>query len=94
LINTGNRSVFASLRISREETVLILINMSSSPVNDCTLNLESSPLSGSYTVTPLLGYGEYASLQLNEQGGFTGYLPIAEIPAYGRLILQLQKEHQ
>ena len=94
LVDAGNRSVFASLRVSREEAVLVLINMNSSPVNDYALELESSPLSGDYTVTPLLGYGEYAPVQLNEQGGFTGYLPVAEIPAYGRLILQLQKEDQ
>jgi glycosidase len=94
LIDAGNRSVFASLRDSREETVLVLINMSASPVSDYALKLESSSLSGNYTATPLLGYGEYAPVQLNEQGGFTGYLPVPEIPAYGRLILQLQKEDQ
>ena len=94
LVNPGNRSVFASLRISREEALLVLINMSSSPVSDYALKLEGSTLSGNYTVTPLLGYGEYVPLHINEQGSFDNYLPLPEIPAYGRLILQLQKEPQ
>ncbi len=92
LVDAGNRSVFASLRTSQQETVLVLINMSASPVSDYALNLESSPLSGNYTVTPLLGHGDYNPVRLNEQGGFDNYLPLPEIPAYGRLILQLQKE--
>ena len=91
-VDARNRSVFASLRISCEETVLVLINMSSSPVSDYALKLEGSPLSGNYTVTPLLGYGEYAPLRVNAQGGFENYLPLPQIPANGRLIVQLQKE--
>jgi glycosidase len=92
LIDSGNRSVFASLRVSREEAVLVLINMSASPVSDYELKLQSSALSGTYNILPLFGYGEYAPLQVNDQGGFEDYLPLPELPAYGRLIVQLQKE--
>ncbi len=94
LVDAGNRSVYAALRISQQEVVLVLINMSSSPVSDYSLRLENSSLSGNYTVSPLLGYGEFASIQVNEQGGFTGYLPMPEIPANGRIILQIKKETQ
>jgi len=91
-INSGNRSVYAGLRISQQEEVLVLINMSSLPVSDYSLRLETSSLSGSYTIMPLLGFGEFPSLQVNEQGGFTEFLPMPELPANGRIILQLQKE--
>ena len=36
-IDTGSRAVFASLRASKEETVLVLTNLSSKPVTDYTL---------------------------------------------------------
>jgi glycosidase len=94
LINSGHRSVFASLRLSREETVLVLVNMSPLPVKDYALTVQNSPLSGNYTVTPLLGYGESPALQVDEQGGFANYLPMLEIPANGRFILQLRKVTQ
>ena len=92
LINSGNRSVYASLRTSSQETVLILINLSSSAVNDYALRLENSSLSGNYSLTPLLGYGAFTAPQINAQGGFEGYRPIPEIPPYGRIILELKKE--
>ena len=92
IIDTENRSVYASLRVSSGEALLILINMSDSPVSDYALRLHTSSLSGNYSVKPLLGYGEYSPLQVNAQGGFENYLPLPEIPAYERLILQLQKE--
>ncbi len=92
LIDSGNPSIYAGLRISKEETVLILMNMSSSPISDYALQLDSSSLTGNYSVSPLLGYGEFSPLQVNEKGGFSNYLPMPEIPAYGRIILQLDKE--
>jgi alpha-amylase len=94
LISSRNRAIFASLRTSGEETVLVLMNMSSSPVGDYGLNLESSSLSGNYTVNAILGDGSFSPIQFNEQGGFMDYLPVGEIPGFGRLILQLQKETQ
>lgn len=90
LIDSGNRSVYASLRVSKEEAVLVLMNMSDAPVSDYALKLENSPLNGTYSINPLLGFGEYQSLQTNDQGGFDNYLPIPEIPAYGKFILQLK----
>lgn len=77
-----------------QTTVLILISLSSEPITDYALQLESRSLSGNYTVIPLLGLGDYESLHVNEGGGLTGYKPMPEIPAYGRLILQIQKEDQ
>ncbi len=92
LVITNNRSVYAALRVSKEETVLVLMNLGSEPASDYKLRLSGSPLSGAYVAVPLLGYGEFAPLQVNAQGGFDGYVPLPEIPAYGRLVLQLQKE--
>jgi alpha-amylase len=90
-IESGNKSVFASLRASKNEAVLILINMSSSPISDYSLKLETGPLTGEYSITPLLGGGVFTLPQINAANGFDQYIPLPEIPANGRLILQLQK---
>jgi glycosidase len=94
IITSKNRSVFASLRVSDQEAVLVLVNLNSSPVSDYGLSLESSSLAGKYSISPILGSGTFSTLQVNEQGGFMDYLPVGEIPGFGRLILQLQKETQ
>lgn len=90
-VDTGDRAVFASLRASREETILVLTNLSSEPVTDYALNLEQGPLSGEYVTVPILYDGEFASPAVTEQGGFENYQPLPELPPYGRFILQLQK---
>ena len=89
-IDTGNRVVFASLRASREETLLVLTNLSSEPVTNYTLNLEQGPLSGEYISVPILYDSEFTSPKITDKGGFENYQPLPEIPPYGRFILQLQ----
>jgi len=89
-IETGNRSIFASLRVSREETVLVLTNLSSEPITDYALNLEEGPLKGEYEIVPILYDGEFTSPTVTDQGGFENFQPLLEIPSYGRFILQLQ----
>jgi glycosidase len=89
-IDTGNQAIFASLRVSREEAILVLINLSSKPISDYTLNLNSSPLVGNYIPAPLLDVGTFAAPAITPKGGFENYQPLPELPAYGRVILQLQ----
>ncbi|HZM24290.1 MAG TPA: alpha-amylase family glycosyl hydrolase, partial [Anaerolineales bacterium] len=89
-IDTGHRVVFASLRASREETLLVLTNLSSEPVTNYTLNLEQGPLSGEYISVPILYDSEFTSPKITDKGGFENYQPLPEIPPYGRFILQLQ----
>lgn len=85
-----NRSIYSLLRASQEEAVLVVINLSSEPASDCSLSLDSGPLSGAYRVAPLLGEDLYPDLIANEKGGFEAYQPMPVIPANARLILQLQ----
>jgi glycosidase len=90
-IDTGNQAVFASLRVSDDEAVLVLINLSSNPVSDYTLNLEGSPLSGEYILAPLLDVGVFSAPTVTAPGGFRNYQPLPELPPYGRFILQFQQ---
>lgn len=89
-VDTGNPAIYASLRSSKEENILVLINLSGSPVSDVHLTLAKGPLSGSYQLASILGTGPFESLQANPQGGFDSYQPVKTLPAYSALILQLQ----
>ena len=91
-VESGHPALFASLRASQEEQVLVLINLGAQAISEYALQLEASPLSGDYLPAPLLGNGQFQSITVTDQGGFENYQPIPEIPAYGRFILQLQPQ--
>jgi len=89
-IDTNNQAVFANLRVSREEAILVLTNLGSKLISDYTLNLETSPLAGDYILAPLLDIGSFISPTVQADGGFENYQPLPELPPYGRFIVQLQ----
>ncbi len=92
LLSTGDQSVFASLRVSSQETVLVVLNLGQKPVSDYGLKLDQGPLVGKYNIAPLLGAGELSAPTVTAQGGFESYKPRAVLPAYSQFILQLQPE--
>jgi glycosidase len=90
LVSADDQAVFASLRISQGEGILIVINLGVTPQADYSLKLKNSSLAdGHYHALWLMGGASAADLEVNADGGFAAYLP-AELPAYGTLILQLQ----
>jgi alpha-amylase len=91
-VNTGHDSVLAFLRISQEETILVIINLSEEAVGDYSLSLNRGPLVGSFRGTMLLGDGEVADLTATDIGGIQNYLPVNQIPAIGTLVIQLQSK--
>jgi alpha-amylase len=91
VVTTGNSGLYSLLRVSQEEAVLVLINLTAAPILDYRLALEKSSLApGTYTLLPILGTGPFASLTTASTGGFSQFVPTAEIPAYGTVILQLR----
>jgi alpha-amylase len=90
LLSTNNSGLFADLRISQNEAVLVLINLSKSPISTYKLSISSSTLAaGAYLALPMLGTGPFANLTVAANGGFSGYIPISEVPAYGTVMMQL-----
>ena len=89
---SDSRKLLSYLRASDEEAVLVLINMDDQPVSSYDINLDTGPLSGNYTVTSLMDDSTYSPLQANTRGGFDKYVPVAEIPPYSVIILQLNKQ--
>jgi glycosidase len=84
-------AIFASLRVSRREMLLVAVNLGSEAVNDPVLSLSGGPLSGSYGVLPATAQpSDPPPLVANANGGFDGYRPSLPIPAFGLLLLQLR----
>ncbi|MBI5565208.1 MAG: DUF3459 domain-containing protein, partial [Chloroflexi bacterium] len=91
-IKASNASVFASLRVSKDEAVLAIINLGKDAVSDLTLSLDKSSLAaGDYRGALLLGEGPIANLTVTAQGGLAEYQPTSALPGYSGVIVQLQK---
>jgi hypothetical protein len=91
LISTDNSFLFASLHVSSDEAVIALINLSDQPITDYNLSVKANSLNaGTYQALPLMGEGVFADLTASDKGVFKAYKPLAEIPTYATIILQLR----
>lgn len=87
LLETGNSAVFASLRHEEQQTIMVIINLSSQPVTDYKLKISESLLSdGSYSPVIIFGQGKVAPLQVTS-GVFDAYQPLANLPPYSTTLL-------
>lgn len=77
------------LRADEDETLLVVINIDDAPVADYQVELGRGPLAGNYTAASLLDDSTINTLQANDAGGFDAYTPLAEVPAYAVMIIQL-----
>ena len=91
--DTSSNKLVSYLRVSEEETLLVLINIDDVPVTDYELSLSTAGLSGNYSATSLLDDSSIESLQANASGGFDAYTPLSEIPPYAVLVIQLTPEN-
>ena len=90
IVSPSNPGLFASLRVSSSEAVLVLINLTNTPINNFSLSLNKSPLqSGKHPALSLIGQGLVADLTVASTGGFSNYSPISTIPAYATVIIQV-----
>jgi len=92
IVDSGNDAVFAQLRVSKNEVVLVVVNLSGEEVSEFALTLASGPLSGIYGAASMLGKGGPSNPVVNAQGGFDDYKPVSSLPAFGSLIIQLQPQ--
>lgn len=90
LPKSGAPTVLATLRVSQSEAVLAVINLGQAPLTDYAISLASGPLKGRYRAAPIVGAPPAADLAANSQGGFDSYQPVATLPGYRFLLLQLQ----
>ena len=91
-VKTDNPEVYAALRVSQEEAVLIIVNLGKDAVRDYGLATEASNVKpGDYRAVPMLGTGEPSNLTIDAQGGFSKYQPLPALPPQSYWVLQLQK---
>jgi glycosidase len=89
IVSSSNSGLFASLRVSSTEAMLVLINLTNTPINNFSLSLNKSPLqSGKHLALPLMGQRPVGDLNVISTGGFSNYGPIPTIPAYATVIIQ------
>jgi alpha-amylase len=86
---SNSNKLVAYVRASKEETLLVIVNIDDAPVADPQLELGVGPLAGSYNAASLLDKSTINSLDSNDKGGFDAYTPLPEIPPYGVIVIQL-----
>ncbi len=93
-VDSANPSVLAYLRSSKEENLLVVINLGKQAVSEYSLELAQGPLSGSPELRLAFQEGNFpvklAQLTANAAGGFEAYRPVETLPAYGILMVQLK----
>ena len=91
IIKTTDERVYSILRVSENEAVLVLVNLSGDTVSDFFLARSDSSLAeGIYSLALMMGEGEFEPIAVNASGGFFHHLALPEIPPYATVILQLQ----
>jgi len=88
-VTTTSTGVYAYIRKSDQETVLIVVNLTKNAIQDYGLSGEGLTFpDGSYTATDLLT-NKTANPLVFQNGGFSGYQPAQELPAYTGFIFQI-----
>lgn len=88
-VDVADSKVYAFLRNSPQETVLVLINLSSDPISDYELSLAKGPLSGSVTAVEVLHGAAVTAPTINAEGGFAGYKPLETLAPQTGYVIQL-----
>ena len=91
LFSTSDPGVFACLRTTSAEAVLVVVNLTGAGLRGLRLSLDSSPLeAGEYAAVSLWDGTKQAAMTVLEGGKIAGYEPLAELPPYATLLIQLQ----
>ena len=91
LLSTFNEGLFACLRTTTAESVLVIVNLTNAPIRDYQLSLDSSSLAqGEYTPVSLMNEIPLATLTVRDNGHIFYYIPLPEIPPYATIMMQLQ----
>lgn len=88
---SNTNKLVSYLRVHRDETLLVVINIDDEPLGDYNFDLSVGPLSGGYTATSLLDDSTINPLTANDKGGFDDYIPMPELPPYSIFVIQLTK---
>jgi alpha-amylase len=93
-LGTTCGETYAYLRTARDaasdDAVLVVANLSSNDLRDCSFTLEDGPLTpGGHDALDALTGEEAATLAVDDDGDISGYVPAGTLPATSALILEL-----
>jgi alpha-amylase len=90
-VKVDNPRIYAALRELDGKTVLVVINLSKTPISEYSLSWDGSELEdGEYKLTSMLE--PITGMQFMSSGGkAVGYKPIDQLDAFSTMILELQK---
>lgn len=90
LLETGNPAVYAVLRRTADQTLLVMVNLEETPISDYQLSLSEKLLTDG-TVTPASLFGTIEATPVTISGGmFSGYKPVNELRPYKSYIFALE----
>jgi alpha-amylase len=90
MVESTSNAIYSFIRDSPEETLLVLINLSDETVSDYELDMDSGSLSDITAANMLLAEGEVTVPTVNSEGGFSAYVPVAELDPYSTTVVQLE----
>jgi glycosidase len=93
-IETNSNRIYAFLRHTENETVLVVMNFNRNPVSaeDYRLETEAGLFDGPVTALSLYGSSVNADPEINGSGNFSGYIPFDEIPPQSTHIIFLGQD--
>jgi glycosidase len=90
-VRSTDSAVWASLRSTGAESLLVLVNLGSTPVTDARLSLERGPLCGVTRASVVFGTGTVKPPTITPEGGFLDYLPLAELEPRSTTVIRLER---
>ena len=92
LVQSGSENVYAALRSTDQEQILIIVNLGSKPVNDYALALAASRLQPGARPALLLGEAMLNNGPIvDADGGFADYRPITSLAPQSSYLIQFVK---
>ena len=90
LLDTENSGVYAVLRSSADQTILVIVNLEETPISEYQLSLDEDLLSDG-TVTPQTLFGTMDAVPVTISGGkFSEYKPVPELLPYHSYIFEIR----
>jgi alpha-amylase len=89
-VDAGDSAVYAALRWTVDERILVLINLSNKPVSEYALTLAQGPLVRGMQPALLLGQADVLfAPRISSAGGFKGYRPVETLAPRSTYLIQL-----
>jgi glycosidase len=89
LVASDSGAVFALLRHTDEEAILVVVNLATSDTDDYALTLPEGPLTAVSDGVLLMGEGDLGMPTVNAAGGFEGYTPVPSLPPQSSAVIRL-----